>query len=120
MPALKLLAVCSYSPAHQVAAREALDAILACAVFEQQLSVLFCGEGVGQLLNTLSDCSGSDKPLSRSLSALPLYDVDTIYVDALSLQERGIDRNQLIDGVTVLPASSVRDLLRDSDRIMSF
>ena len=117
---LKILAVCSYSPEQQLAAREALDAILACAIFDQKMSLLFCGEGVGQLLKSLIDHTGSDKPLSQSLSALPLYDVEALYVDEQSLQERGLVPEQLIDGVTVISAAAAGALFSECDRIMSF
>ena len=117
---LNVLAVCSYSPGQQLAAREALDAILACAIFDQNMSLLFCGEGVGQLLKSLADYTGSDKPLSQSLGALPLYDVEALYVDAQSLQERGLTAEQLIDGVSVISAEAAGALLSKCDRIMSF
>ena len=117
---LKVLAVCSYSPEQQLAAREALDAVLACAIFDQKMSLLFCGEGVGQLLKSLVDHTGSDKPLSQSLCALPLYDVEALYVDAQSLQERGLVPEQLIDGVSVISAEAAGALFRKCDRIMSF
>jgi tRNA 2-thiouridine synthesizing protein C len=120
MQSLNILAICSYSPGRQVPAREALDAILACAVFDQTVSVLFCGEGVGQLLGDQADYTGSDKPLSRSLSALPLYDVQTIYVDAWSLEERGLCLDQLLPDVIPLQPPAVSELLRTSDRLMSF
>ena len=117
---MQILALCSYSPTRQVAAREALDAILACAALGQQVTVLFCGDGVGQVLAAQADYTGSDKPLTRALSALPLYDVEQVYADAQSLQERGLHDAELLPGVTVLRAEAVHALLRDCDRIMSF
>ena len=101
-------------------AREALDAILASAVFDQAVSVLFCGDGVWQLLPEQEDLTGSDKPLARSLAALPLYDVDAIYVDADSLRERGLSPGDLLPLARLAAPEQVRQLLGSSDRLMCF
>lgn len=116
----QLLAICSYSPGKQVKAREALDAILASAVFDQTINLVFCGDGVWQLLTAQGDYSGSDKALTCSLNALPLYDVHAVYADALSLQERGLEPWQLLPQVEIISSERTRELLASSHRIMSF
>ncbi len=116
----QVLAICSYSPGEQVKAREALDAILATAVFDQAISIVFCGDGVWQLLAAQGDYSGSNKALSCSLDALPLYDVHAVYADALSLQERGLEQQQLLPQVEIISSDRARELLANSHRVMSF
>lgn len=117
---LHLLAICSHPPARRVQAREALDAVLAAAVFDQRISVLFCGDGVWQLLPDQGDYSGADKALARSLEALPLYGVSELFADAESLAERGLDPGDLLDIVQVIPPARGRELMRRCDRVMSF
>ena len=114
------LAICSYSPGQQLMAREALDAILATAVFNQSVRVFFCGDGVWQLLPGQGDYSGSEKPLSQSLGALPLYDVEAVYADASSLEERGLSHADLLPMVEVIDTAKARALLRGCAGIMSF
>ena len=116
----QLLAICSYSPGEQVKAREALDAILATAVFEQPLSLLFCGDGVWQLLGAQGDYSGSDKALTRSLTALPLYDVHAVYADEQSLRERGLTQQDLLPQAKVISSGQATELLAACQGIMSF
>lgn len=116
----QLLAICSYSPGEQVKAREALDAILATAVFDQAISLLFCGDGVWQLLAAQGDYTGSDKALTSALAALPLYDVHSVYADAKSLQERGLEQQQLLPLVEIINCDRASELLANSHRIMSF
>ena len=118
--AQQVLAVCSYAPSRRVNAREALDAILATALFGQQLSLLFCGDGVYQLLSNQGDFTGADKPLSGSLTALPLYDVNDIFVDQQSLDERGLATTELLPGATIIGARQASELFARCARIMSF
>ena len=117
---LHLLAICSYPPSRRVEAREALDAVLAAAIFEQRVSVLFCGDGVWQLLREQGDYSGADKPLARSLEALPLFGVPELLVDTESLAERGLDPGDLLDIAQPVTLAQARELMRRCDRIMSF
>lgn len=116
----QILAMCTRSPGQQLEAREGLDAILATAVFGQSVSVLFCGDGIWQLLASQGDFTGSNKALADSLAALPLYDVSDVYADAQSLQERGIVAAALPPFVTVIDATVASELLAESDCIMSF
>ncbi len=115
-----VLAICTYPPSRQVNAREALDAILATALFGQQLSVLFCGDGVYQLLPGQGDFTAHGKPLSDSLAALPLYDVNAVLVDQQSLQERGLASAELVPGSKIVGAKEATELLANCARILSF
>lgn len=115
-----IFAVCSYGSGRQVMARESLDALLATAVFGQKLTLLFCGEGVWQLVAAQGDYSGSDKALIHSLDALPLYDVHDIFVDAASLRERGLDEAQLLPIAQAIEPETARDLFDNCQHIMSF
>lgn len=116
----RIIAICSYGPSQLAQAREALDAFLAAAIFEQKLTLLFCGEGVWQLMKSQQDFTGNGKALIHSLEALPLYGVDAIYADAESLRERGLDTNDLLEAAQAIDVEMARSLLRQSDSLMSF
>ncbi len=116
----RVLAVCSYAPSRRVNAREALDAILATALFGQHLSLLFCGDGVYQLLPDQGDFTGDGKPLSDSLKALPLYDVDDIFIDQQSMEERGLAATELLPGAIIIDTHQASELFSGCAKIMSF
>lgn len=113
------LAICSRSPGRGSAAREGLDMLLATASFGQQVQLLFCGDGVYQLLSGQGDAGGNNKPLSASLDALPLYDIDQLYVEVESLVERGLEAQALMDNVTVLDSAAAAVLLHNCDKVIS-
>lgn len=113
------VAICTESPGSGFKAREALDMLLATAAFGQPISVLFCGDGVYQLLPKLQDATGNDKSLAASLEALPLYDVENIYVDQQSLDERNLDADQLSGLAQVITVEASKKLIGESDKVLS-
>ena len=115
-----VLAICSYPPSCRTLAREALDAILATALFGQELKLFFCGDGVYQLLRNQGDFTDAGKPLSDSLAALPLYDVNAIFIDQQSLEERGLESGELLPGAEIISPEQASALLVGCARIMSF
>lgn len=106
-----------YGSAH---AREALDAALTTAVFEQPVAMLFLDDGVYQLLKDQDSAAIAQKNLAATLGALPLYDIDRIYVCARALRERGLDPQQLVAAVEPLEAGDIADLIRQHDLVLSF
>lgn len=116
----KLLFVCRHSPYGQNQAKEGLDAILTAAAFEQPLSVLFMDDGIWQLLKDQDPRVNGDKNLGNNLSALPLYDVESIYIDQRSLTARGLDTDELLLPVTPLHPEQIQQLLAEHDHILSF
>lgn len=117
----RLLFVMRRAPYGSSAARDALDAALAAAVFGQDVGLLFMNDGVFQLLNTQDPSDLSQKNLAASLSALPLYDVERLYVHLPSLTERGLSRTDLaLDALTELSDSDVGQLFAEQDQLISF
>lgn len=114
-----VLVVCARPPLRGVLAREALDAIMALAVFDVSVTVLFCGDGVWQLLGTDMRSPHTGKSPARQLAALPMYDVDRLLADAQSLTERGIDADALIDEVNVIDSGDIAALLAEHELVLS-
>lgn len=88
------------APYQGYGALETLDALLVAAAFGQNPSVLFQGDGVWQLLPLQEAQLMGRASVVAQLEALPLYDVDDIYVDEASLIARGLDVAQLALPVT--------------------
>ncbi len=116
----KLLVVMTKSPYGNQTAREALDAVLTAAAFEQPLTLLFLGDGVFQLLSGQDTTAVQLKNLATTLPVLPMYDVENICVDADSLRQRGIDNDELNLPATPVDNAAVRALFKSHDQILSF
>lgn len=101
-------------------AKEALDAILMASAFEQEISLVFCDDGVWQLKNRQDTSELEIKNFSPTFKALELYDIKNIYVEQFSLAERGLTADDLIIPVTILATSELKHLLQEHDVILSF
>jgi tRNA 2-thiouridine synthesizing protein C len=114
------LIVCRRPPYGESFARAALDTAMAAAAFDQKVMILFFGDGVTQLLKHQDSSAIAQKSLEKQLSALPLYDVNEIYVDAAALYERGIDASDLSLTATPLNSKDIAALLARSDIALNF
>lgn len=99
---------------------ELLDALLVSAAFGQPVSVLFQDDGVWQLLPEQDGHALERKNLLSQLKALGLYEVDKLYVDTASLQERQLEASALGLEVTPLDAAGVRQLLASHELALRF
>jgi tRNA 2-thiouridine synthesizing protein C len=101
-------------------ARASLDFLLAGAAMDLRMGVLFMDDGVYQLLAG-QDLSAQGEPdFSRSFRVLPDYDVESVFVDAESLRQRGIDASQLLLDVDTVESDGIRDLFADYDWVVQF
>lgn len=101
-------------------AREALDVALTSATFDQTVAMLFMGDGVLQLLAQQNPIAIGQKALDKQLAALPLYDIDSIYVDAAALSARGIEVSKLNLPVQLLNAEQITAHIAAHDVVMGF
>ena len=114
----RLLYIACRDPYQDARAQELLDALLVAASFGAQVSVLFQDEGVWQLLpDQQADVLGR-RALGAQLEALPLFEVDQIYVDADALAQRGLSPESLLLPVQALSGEALPDLLRRHDQVI--
>lgn len=114
----KLLFVFRRAPYNSPIAQEGLDALLAAAVFDQEISVLFMGDGVFQLTQNQAPQAGTSH--QKKLQALPMYDVERIFVDEASLTERHLSQSELNLPCEILNSQDIQHLLTHHDHILSF
>lgn len=114
------LFICRRAPYGNSLAREALDVALTAATFDQTVAMLFTGDGVLQLLAQQNPAAIGQKALDKQLAALPLYDIDTIYVDAAALSARGFEASQLNLPVQLLSAEQMTAQIAAHDVVMGF
>ncbi len=115
-----LLFILRHSPYQSSLAKEAIDAALAGAVFDQKIQLLFTGEGVWQTLDNQRSEQIDSTSIEANLQALPMYDIDDIYVDEASLNKRGLTPSQLALDATIASQSTVQQLIQNSHTILSF
>ena len=107
------------SPYQSAQAGEKLDQILTAAAFDQSVSLLFIDDGVWQLKAQRSAQVTDVKALDAMLKALPLYGVDQLYVETESMQQRGLDAEQLFLPATLIPRSELSALLAEHEIIVA-
>lgn len=122
MAAMKktFLLICRHAPYGNSLAREALDVALTAATFDQPVTMLFLGDGVLQLLRDQQPAAIAQKALDKQLAALPLYDVETIYVDAAALSTRGLEIADLALPVQVLTPQQITRQIETHDIVLGF
>lgn len=84
------------SPPHgSDSASQALDTALACAAFDQHVTVIFQDDGIWQLLPQPIASPLGDKSLLAQFHLMPLYGVASVRICRDSLRHAGIDASQL-------------------------
>lgn len=107
------------SPYGSAQARAMLDMVLAAAVFDQKVVLIFLDDGVLQLRKDQAAASIGAKDLSAALGVLPLYDIQQIFVDAQSLQQRGMSPDELVIPATVCDSAHISSLVQQSDVVFT-
>lgn len=130
----KFLYVNRRAPYGSVYALESLEVVLIGAAFEQDVSLLFLDDGVYQLKKDQSTDSVDMKNFSPTYNALGDYDVNKIYVEQESLDERGLTTEDLLSltyededddyaeksSIRVVSRDEMADLMEQQDVILSF
>ncbi len=122
------------APYGTIYALESLEVVLIGAAFEQDVSVAFIGDGVYQLTKGQNTDGIGMKNFSPTYSALGDYEVNKIYVEKESLEERGLtldDLQHLVwededddwaekDSIRLVNRSELADVLDEQDVVLSF
>ena len=116
----KFMFVNRKAPYGTIYALESLEVVLITATFDQDVSLVFVDDGVYELVKgQQTKCIGI-KNFSPSYRALDGYDVEKLYVDQHSLQQRGLSEADLLVPVEVLDAKAMGELMAQQDVILSF
>ncbi len=83
------------APYGSVYALESLEVVLIGAAFEQDVKLVFMDDGVFQLTKGQDPEGIGMKNFSKTYAALGDYDISQIYVDEISLNERGLTLDDL-------------------------
>ncbi len=116
----RFLLVCRTAPYGAARAREALDMALAAAAFDQDVGLLFLGDGVWQLVRGQNPEAIGQKAFDKQLGSLPLYSIDRLYVDAQALDERALAPEDLVLPTQPLSSAAIAVLLKEQDVVLGF
>ncbi|MGZ4959756.1 MAG: sulfurtransferase complex subunit TusC [Methylomonas sp.] len=98
--------------------QEALDMVLTTAAFDQEVSVLFADDGVLHLKKQQNSAALGLQDTAAVFRALEVYDVNALYVEIESLQDRGLELGDLLLPVQAIRRSEVNQLLRRQDVVI--
>jgi tRNA 2-thiouridine synthesizing protein C len=111
------------APYGTIYALESLEVVLIGAAFDQDVSLAFIDDGVYELKKdqktTVNDGAGM-KDFSKTYRALDGYDVEKLYVDKDSMEQRGLTEADLLVPVQVFDSAQMAELMEQQDVILSF
>lgn len=134
MATKKFLYVNRRAPHGSVYALESLEVVLIGAAFEQDVSLAFLDDGVFQLKKGQDTGEVDMKNFSATYKALGDYEVNKIYIEKESLDERGLSLDDLFaltwedededyaekSSMHVISRSEMADLMESQDVVLSF
>lgn len=103
------------APHHGIQLQEKLDIVLTAAAFDQKVALLFLDDGVFQLKKSQQPESQGLKDTSSIFNALEIYDVNDLYTEVESLQERGLKPGDLSLPVQEFYRKDVGELMKQFD-----
>jgi tRNA 2-thiouridine synthesizing protein C len=132
--AKKFMYMNTKAPYGTIYALESLEVVLIGAAFEQDVTLAFIGDGVYQLAKGQNTDGIGMKNFSPTYSALGDYDVNKIYVEKESLEERGLTLDDLQhltwedededwaekDSIRLVNRSELADVIDNQDVVLSF
>lgn len=92
----KFMFVNRKAPHGTIYAWESLEVVLISAAFDQDVSLAFVGDGVYQLLTNQDTSELGTKNFSPTYKALGDYDINKLYVEKESLDERGLTLDDIM------------------------
>ncbi len=108
------------APYGTIYALESLEVVLIGAAFDQNVSMVFVDDGVYQLKKGQQTKEIGQKNFSPTYRALEDYDIEKLYVERESLEERGLTVGDLLVPVEVLGSSELGALMEEQDVVLSF
>ena len=111
--------ILSNNPFANSSGADALDMSMVLGSFEVPTALFFVGDAVNQF-RTLSVGNCGIKDFTRSIGALPFYDVEELYIEHKAMLERGLQPADLIPELTILDSQSLRNKLATFDMVVTF
>ena len=116
----KFLYINRRAPHGSIYAHEALEVVLIGAAFDQDVSLAFIDDGVYHLKKNQDTSDINTKNFSKTYGALEMYDVEKLYVEKESLEQRGLSEDDLMVDVKILTSDEMKKIITESEVILNF
>jgi len=120
MKSQKILYVFNQAPYSNAVGLEGLDAVLVGAAFEQDVSLLFLGDGVFQLKSRQNVSGTPVKQYTKAFLALYDFGIENIFVHDLSMNARGVELTDLLLTAQSITSTQMSDLIAEQYRVFTF
>ena len=111
----KIMHIMRNTPHGTIYTYEGLEMILIMAAYEQDISVVFIDDGV-YALKKGQDTEGIEiKGFAKTFCALDGYDVENLFVDKISMEERGLTEEDLVVDVEILNSNEIGKMMTKQD-----
>ncbi|MCL1124444.1 sulfurtransferase complex subunit TusC [Shewanella surugensis] len=107
-------------PHDNAAGREGLDLALLSASYEQEVSLVFTADGLFNLLSNQAPERIGCKDYIATFKALPLYDIDSVFVCQDAMQALGLVPEDFIIPITLCAADVIQQQLQSADQVWVF
>jgi len=118
--AKKVLFIMRQAPHGTALAQEAFDVLLMASSFAHKISILFLGDGVFGLLQNQDTTLLGIKNFASAYKALPLYDINNIYISEQDLHKYNIKPEDLFLTTQLLTDTEIKNLMHQQDIIFNF
>ena len=122
------------APYGTIYAWESLEVVLIGAAFDQKVSLAFIDDGVYEIVKGQDTSEAGFKNFSPTYAALGDYDVNQLFVEKESLEERGLTIDDLMhltwedededwaekDSIRLVSRSELSEIIADQDVVFSF
>jgi tRNA 2-thiouridine synthesizing protein C len=116
----KFMFVNRKAPFGTIYALESLEVVLIAATFDQDVRLAFVDDGVYELVKGQNSKAIGIKNHAPTYRALEGYDVEKLYVERESMEERGLSESDLLVPVEVLSSAEMGELMATQDVVLSF
>lgn len=111
---MNICVVFEHAPHGTTHGREGLDFLLAMAAFYDQISVVFIGDGIYQLLKDQISVSVLSRDHSKTFKLMNMYDISDVYVSETDLINRNLTVDDLIIDTKVASDELLYQLLNNN------
>lgn len=115
-----LLLICRQAPIGSGDALAAVDVAMSFAAFEQAVSLLFCDDGVWQLLSEQQETEHQQKRLPNMMQSFALYGLEDIYAEQSALIQRQISPQECSISYAAVDSQQISALIHRHDSVMVF
>jgi len=115
----KFMFVNRKAPYGTIYALEVLEMVLISAAFDQDVHIAFLDDGIYQIKKGQDTKELGMKNFSPTYRALEGYDIEKLFVERESLEERGLTEDDLLVPVEVISRAEMGELMAGMDVVLT-